>query len=151
MKMKFIAMSLLCICPNLWANTAIVPQMTNSNNNIRIVTRPALVGLWSMSIPNNKKCVEYYNFKNNQDVFMKSAEEWSSGMYDYQVNLDANNSAALTINIQYENNKKDCSGIQEDQSGESLSVYIKWDNPSTIQFCNENNRTCFATLQRVLP
>ena len=116
-----------------------------------MVTRTQISGLWGMSIPENKKCIEYYNFKNNQDVFIKSAEEWSYGVYDYQGNIDQQNAAALTLNIRYDNKQKDCSGVQQDQSGDSFSVYIKWDNPSTIQFCHENNQACFATLKRILP
>lgn len=34
------------------------PVRTASNPNaIRIVTRPEIMGLWGMEIPNNKKCV----------------------------------------------------------------------------------------------
>ena len=48
------------------------------SNTIRIQTRPEIVGLWGMQIANNKKCVEYYNFKSNNDVIIKSGQEWSS-------------------------------------------------------------------------
>ena len=54
------------------------------SNPIRIVTRPEIVGLWGMQIANNKKCIEYYNFKSNNNVVIKSGQEWSSGIYDYQ-------------------------------------------------------------------
>lgn len=47
------------------------PVRTASNPNaIRIVTRPEIMGLWGMEIPNNKKCVEYYNFRSSNDVVM---------------------------------------------------------------------------------
>ena len=48
---------------------------TENSNSIRIVTRPEIVGLWGMQIPNNKKCIEYYNFKSNNDVMIKSGQE----------------------------------------------------------------------------
>ena len=60
-----------------------------SENTVRIMTRPEIVGLWGMEIPNNKKCIEYYNFKSNNDVFIKSGQEWSTGVYDYQASRDA--------------------------------------------------------------
>ena len=55
-----------------------------NSNTIRIVTRPEIVGLWGMQVANNNKCIEYYNFKANNNVIIKSGQEWSSGIYDFQ-------------------------------------------------------------------
>jgi hypothetical protein len=125
----------------------------NMQNPIRISTRPALVGLWGMLIPENKKCTEYYNFKSNNDVFIRSGEEWSYGVYDYQPTLDPTTLPAfLSLNIRYDNNKKDCSGIQEDQSGELTRVAITWHTPKHISFCLEDQpNQCFASLKRINP
>jgi hypothetical protein len=35
------------------------------------ITRPEIMGLWGMEIPNNKKCVEYYNFRGMNEVVLK--------------------------------------------------------------------------------
>ncbi len=74
----------------LMANTPSQAEDTQASNqnNIRVTTRPEIVGLWGMEIPNNRKCVEYYNFKSNSDVVIKSGEEWSMGIYDYQPSTD---------------------------------------------------------------
>lgn len=129
------------------------PTVTDQmQNNIRMSTRPALVGLWGMPIPENKKCTEYYNFKSNNDVFIKSGEEWSYGVYDYQPSPDPSINALLGLNIRYDNNKKDCSGIQEDQSGEVTRVAIIWHTASHISFCLEDKpNECFASLKRIAP
>lgn len=133
------------------ANEKVKP--TENSNSIRIVTRPEIVGLWGMQIPNNKKCIEYYNFKSNNDVMIKSGQEWSSGIYDYQPPQEERTLLpALILQVKYDNNEKDCSGLQQDQSGEISQYFVQWKNPSTIHFCtNEKAEQCFATLSRVLP
>ena len=123
------------------------------SNPIRIVTRPEIVGLWGMQVANNKKCIEYYNFKSNNNVIIKSGQEWSSGIYDYQPPQEERTLLpALVLQVKYDNNEKDCSGLQEDQTGEISQYFVQWKNPSTINFCsNEKAEQCFATLRRVLP
>lgn len=145
MKKIVLIVSLIGCCSNIWAN----PQ---SQNSIKIMTRSELVGLWGMSTPTNKKCTEYYNFKSNNQVIINSGQEWSYGTYDYQPSLDVEYLPSLTLNIRYDNNQVDCSGEREDQSGEMTRFSVKWNNPSTILFCDENTPTdCFATLRRILP
>ena len=106
-----------------------------------------------MEIPNNHKCVEYYNFKSNSDVVIKSGAEWSTGIYDYQPSTDKNvQLPALILQVKFDNNQVDCSGSQEDQTGEMSQYFVKWQSPSTINFCaNDKAQQCFATLRRVLP
>ena len=123
------------------------------SNPIRIVTRPEIVGLWGMQIPNNKKCIEYYNFKSNNNVVIKSGQEWSSGIYDYQSSQEERSALpALILQVKYDNNEVDCSGYNEDQTGEISQYFVQWKNPSTINFCSsEKAEQCFATLRRILP
>ena len=123
------------------------------SNTIRIQTRPEIVGLWGMQIANNKKCVEYYNFKSNNDVIIKSGQEWSSGIYDYQPSQEERSLlSALILQVKYDNNERDCSGLKEDQTGEISQYFVQWKNASTINFCsNDKAEQCFATLRRVLP
>ena len=123
------------------------------SNPIRIVTRPEIVGLWGMQIANNKKCIEYYNFKSNNNVVIKSGQEWSSGIYDYQSSQEERSALpALILQVKYDNNEVDCSGYSEDQTGEISQYFVQWKNSSTINFCsNEKAEPCFATLRRILP
>ncbi|WP_267530647.1 hypothetical protein [Acinetobacter oleivorans] len=130
------------------------PVRTASNPNaIRIVTRPEIMGLWGMEIPNNKKCVEYYNFRNSNDVVIKSGQEWSYGLYEYQPSDDPKEQlAALVMQIKFDNNKVDCSGQKQDQTGDVSQYFVQWKNDHTINFCSTaKGEQCFATLRRVLP
>ena len=131
----------------------LAPVTSETINKFRVVTRPEIVGLWGMQIPNNRKCIEYYNFKSNSDVVIKSGQEWSAGVYDYQPSQDPVNSLpALILQVKYDNNEVDCSGYQEDQTGDISQYFVKWKNAHTINFCsNEKAEQCFATLYRVLP
>ncbi|MCO8066078.1 MULTISPECIES: hypothetical protein [Acinetobacter] len=134
-------------------NTQTAAQASAVANTFRIVTRPEIMGLWGMEIPTNRKCVEYYNFKSDNNVIIKSGDEWSSGIYDYQLPQDTTAQVpALILQVKYDNNQKDCSGNQEDQSGEVSQYFVKWQNPHTINFCaTEKAEQCFATLRRILP
>lgn len=134
-------------------NTQTAAQASAVANTFRIVTRPEIMGLWGMEIPTNRKCVEYYNFKSDNNVIIKSGDEWSSGIYDFQLPQDTTAQVpALILQVKYDNNQKDCSGNQEDQSGEVSQYFVKWQNPHTINFCaTEKAEQCFATLRRILP
>ncbi|GAA5557516.1 hypothetical protein Asch01_02256 [Acinetobacter schindleri] len=134
-------------------NTQTAAQASAVANTFRIVTRPEIMGLWGMEIPTNRKCVEYYNFKSDNNVIIKSGDEWSSGIYDYQLPQDTTAQVpALILQVKYDNNQKDCSGNQEDQSGEVSQYFVKWQNPHTINLCaTEKAEQCFATLRRILP
>ena len=131
----------------------VTTQQSAKANTIRVTSRPEIMGLWGMEITNNKKCVEYYNFRGMSDVVIKSGQEWSYGLYDYQPSEDHNERLpALILQIKYDNNQMDCSGQQQDQTGEVSQYFVKWANDNTINFCaNEKGEKCFATLRRVLP
>lgn len=158
--MKKTCLSLMLLTLTTWAmaadinkNTQTAAQASAVANTFRIVTRPEIMGLWGMEIPTNRKCVEYYNFKSDNNVIIKSGNEWSSGIYDYQLPQDTTAQVpALILQVKYDNNQKDCSGNQEDQSGEVSQYFVKWQNPHTINFCaTEKAEQCFATLRRILP
>lgn len=158
--MKKTCLSLMLLTLTTWAmaadinkNTQTAAQASAVANTFRIVTRPEIMGLWGMEIPTNRKCVEYYNFKSDNNVIIKSGDEWSSGIYDYQLPQDTTAQVpALILQVKYDNNQKDCSGNQEDQSGEVSQYFVKWQNPHTISFCaTEKAEQCFATLRRILP
>ncbi|UNW10878.1 MULTISPECIES: hypothetical protein [Acinetobacter] len=163
MKKLYLTSLMLVCCTAVMANetkttttnsaAATAAKAPVNANTIRVITRPEIVGLWGMEIPNNRKCIEYYNFRGDNDVIIKSGQEWSSGIYDYQPAEDpASSLPALIMQIKYDNNEVDCSGYQEDQTGEISQYFVQWKNPHTIHFCsNEKAEQCFATLRRVLP
>lgn len=127
---------------------------TNKTSYIRINTRPEILGLWGMEIPNNKKCTEFYNFRGQNEVVVNSGKEWSIGLFDYQPSPDntLEKPPVLIMQIKYENNEIDCSGQKQDQSGEVSQYFVKWINKNQINFCaSDKGDQCFATLNRVLP
>lgn len=138
-------------------------QMTNddaqelvaaaNSSKINIQTRPEIMGLWGMEIPKNQSCVEYYNFSGENNVVIKSDSEWSIGQYQYQAPSNRSEYlATLIFQIKYDNNEMDCSGVQQDQTGEIQQFFVKWLNPNQIQFCgNQRGENCFATLNKQLP
>ncbi|AOA58462.1 hypothetical protein [Acinetobacter larvae] len=155
---KIILISTVLSLAAVGTHAAETPQPVAVATNatpITIETRPEILGLWGMTIQDkNKKCTEYYNFRANNEVVIHSAKEWSTGIYQYIPSPDNTLSKApvLLMEIQYDNNLKDCSGMQEDQTGEVSQYYIRWDDAKTIQFCNnEKADKCFAILRRVSP
>lgn len=134
--------------------TAKSADLQRDQNSIRISTRPEILGLWGMEMPNNKKCVEYYNFRGGNQVVVNSAKEWSTGLFEYQPSPDNTLSVlpTLVMQVNYENNEVDCSGHKVDQAGEVSQYFVQWKSANQINFCaNELGKDCFATLRRVLP
>lgn len=154
---------LLIVSPVVIANqtiqaTAMSANVQKNENSIRVSIRPEILGLWGMEIPSNKACTEYYNFRGNNEVVVKSDKEWSVGQFQYIPTQDqptqevVNTTPTLLMQINHENNERDCSGNQIDQSGELSQYFIKWNTPTVINFCStEQGEQCFATLKKVLP
>lgn len=123
-------------------------------NDIELVSRPLIAGLWGMKIP-KVSCIEYYNFKENGQFVVKSAGEWSLGKYAYQLpdmEVMSNSLPQLTMGILYDSNAVDCSGNNINQTGEVQQEFVKWISPSHIQFCAAaDGRQCPLDLYKVLP
>lgn len=129
----------------------IQPQITSKSDDLKIIVRPAIYGLWGMKLPDTQ-CVEYYNFKNNGQVVIHSAEERSTGIYEYQPSETNKSLGALALQVKYDNNKKDCSGQVINQTGEVSQYFIHWKNLNTIEFCDSAKLNhCFVSLNRILP
>src|SRR5690606_5997234 len=141
--MKKICLSLILLMSSPWLMATENKKPANAPakaaeipNTFTVKTRPEIVGLWGMEIPNNKKCIEYYNFKGNNNVLIKNGDAWTSGLYDYQTTQDPSQKIpVLILQVRYENNETECSGNQVDQCGEMSHYFVKWQNPSTINCC----------------
>lgn len=123
-------------------------------STMHVVTRPLIAGLWAMPIK-ERNCTEYYNFKENGEFLIRSAEERVIGKYDYELPKMGEDSKLplLTIHIKYDNLAADCAGRAIDQRNEVQQQFIKWSNPPyQIQFCSTmDGSRCEATLAKVLP
>lgn len=124
-----------------------------NSSKINIQTRPEIMGLWGMEIPQNQSCVEYYNFSGENSMVIKSADEWSIAQYQYEAPSNRSESLPMLIfKISYDNNEMDCSGVKQDQSNELSKFFVKWVNQNQIQFCaTQRGENCFATLNKQLP
>lgn len=156
--MKKLALIMVCLLSSTHLFAQSPTQQTTQvaedlSAPIQINLRPEITGLWGMVIPENRQCVEYYNFRSNSELVIKSDKEWSIGKYQYQVpNNRSEQAPALVMHILYDNNEKDCSGYQEDQTGEVQQMFVKWINPQQIAFCHtDKGEQCFATLNKQLP
>lgn len=156
--MKKICLSISCALFSVLANAENTlpasPTTTQSvANSINVVSRPQIIGLWGMQLENNKQCVEYYNFRADNELIVKSAAEWSVGHYQYHApNSRAEVLPLLVMQIRYDNNEKDCAGIKEDQTGQVQQFFVKWINAQQIEFCGtEKGQQCFAILNKKLP
>lgn len=122
-------------------------------STVQVVTRPLIAGLWAMPIT-EKGCIEYYNFKENGEFFIRSAGERVTGKYEYELPaLGENKLPLLTIRIKYDNLVTDCAGSAIDQTNDVQRQFIKWSQPPyQIQFCSAvDGSRCEVTLAKVLP
>jgi hypothetical protein len=148
--MKKILMSVL-VCA--LANFAYATEVQPEADRIVVKNRPLIAGLWAMSIP-NKTCIEYYNFMEDGRFLIKSAQEWTTGTYEYVLPAMGDSTLPLlTMSIRYDNNEVDCSGNQVNQSNEVQRQFIRWDQKKRqIEFCGTpEGEECLLALKRVLP
>ena len=156
MKKKLFILGLSFLSSFTLANNADAKSVVSADQDepkINIMTRHEIMGLWGMDIAKNPQCKEYYNFNSSSSVMINSDKEWSIGQYQYQVpNNRSEQLPALVIQIKYDNNETDCSGFQEDQTGEVQQFFVKWNSMDQIEFCAGNKgENCFARLSRVRP
>ena len=101
----------------------VTPQQFKANT-IRVTSRPEIMGLWGNGNYQKRNVSNIITFRGMSDVVIKSGQEWSYGLYDYQPSEDHKERLpALILQIKYDNNQMDCSGQQQDQTGE-VSQYF---------------------------
>lgn len=142
------------VAPTVFATKTASKPVVENENTVRVTIRPEIIGLWGMQLPNNNTCIEYYNFKGANELVVNSGKEWSTGIYDYQPAPDntMKKLPVMAMQIKYDNDEIDCSGVQQDQAGEISQFYVKWNSPNSISFCGtETGEQCVVDLHRVLP
>ncbi|WP_394260943.1 hypothetical protein [Moraxella boevrei] len=133
-----------------------VEQPTEKPQVAKISTHvlPSIAGQWQLQIsqkdPTQPHCQERYNFGRDQIFQGQSGKEMSYGKYLFSDT--GNGLPAIAIQTEYDNNAKDCSGNQVDQTGDILVAYVKTVDNNTMQWCSDSDgKNCGMTLQRILP
>ncbi|MBF7691538.1 MULTISPECIES: hypothetical protein [Acinetobacter] len=153
MKQLFTASLLLISSTIVFATTQPKATPNVTADDITIVPRPVIYGLWGIELPNNKKCMEFYNFKTGNRLVINSASEWATGVYDYQPSPDNNvKVGALAIQMKFDNNQPDCSGQRTEVNTDVAQYYVHWKDQNNLQFCTSaDGNQCFVNLKRILP
>ena len=141
------------LCGVMGLTSAMLMAAEPEVSPINVVTRPLIAGLWAMPI-GNTGCTEYYNFKENGEFFIRSAEERVTGKYEYDLpELGEDKLPLLTIRIEHDNLAAYCAGSTANQTDAVQQQFIKWLSPLyQIQFCSKaDGSSCEVTLAKVLP
>lgn len=124
---------------------------------IKIYHLPAIAGLWQVDVINDQdmsSCPERYNFGSNGKIITTSGAEKTTGVYEFRY-LDESSLPALAMTTTFDNNQKDCSGTNIDQTNHSFAVFVKLDsrhNPTKMQWCSDKDGLeCQASFHRILP
>lgn len=128
-------------------------EQQEAKRQLSILRRSNIIGLWQMPIKEKPQCIEYYNFLENGQLYVKSGKEWSLGSYLYTLPALGSDDTigSLQLTIDYDNNEPDCSDKKEDQSGDVQRFFAKIDG-TQLHFCADDlGKECFAQLQKLLP
>ncbi|AUZ04426.1 MULTISPECIES: hypothetical protein [Vitreoscilla] len=110
------------------------------------VTETNLVGSWAMPVPNNAQCSEYYRFEADGNLQINSALERISARYEVK------NTAGLPqMNVVFveDNGMVDCFGNGANQSGQSTTHFLKWENANHVRYCSDAlGQNCPVSLYR---
>ncbi|SNT69983.1 hypothetical protein [Psychrobacter sp. LV10R520-6] len=95
------------------------------------------------------QCRELYNFGADNEMWAVSGKEWTYGRY--LVTHREEGLPIIAIKTIYDNNEKDCSGNQVDQSDEALIAFLNHDG-NRMQWCADpDGKKCYMNFHRVLP
>ncbi len=103
----------------------------------------------NLSAANAKQCREIYHFGADNEMWSVSDKEWTYGRY-IVTHLEEG-LPIIALKTIYDNNEKDCSGNQVDQSGESFIAFMNHEG-NRMQWCADpDGKECFMTFKKVLP
>lgn len=126
---------------------------TSSDVNMAQIVKhdyPVIAGQWEIELDKDTtECREIYNFDKDDLVVTTSAKEWTYGKYFIKHN--DNGLPMIGIQTTYDNNQVDCSGIKVDQTGESLMVFLNYQQNEMYWCADPNGKQCTTKFTRVLP
>lgn len=122
-----------------------VPSNIEPSINIKTNANQNLSSLAATST----QCRELYNFGADNEMWAVSGKEWTYGRY--LVTHREEGLPIIAIKTIYDNNEKDCSGNQVDQSDEALIAFLKHEG-NKMQWCADpDGKECYMNFHRVLP
>ena len=103
----------------------------------------------NLKATNNNQCREIYYFGADNEMWAVSGDEWTYGRY-IVTHLEEG-LPIIALKTIYDNNEKDCSGNQIDQSDESFIAFLNH-NGNQMQWCADPaGQECFMNFKKVLP
>lgn len=130
--------------------TALVEQnerrIVVKNPTTQLSTNASEINVSAIKVP---QCREVYNFGADNQMWAVSGKEWTYGRY-IVTHLEEG-LPIIALQTIYDNNEKDCSGNQIDQSNEAFIAFLKHDN-NRMQWCADSSgEECFMSFNKVLP
>ena len=114
-------------------------KVANINTNLNI----------DLSATNNNQCREIYYFGADNEMWAVSGKEWTYGRYI--ISHPEEGLPVIALKTVYDNNEKDCSGNQIDQSNEAFIAFLNH-NGNQMQWCADPaGQQCFMSFKKVLP
>ena len=92
---------------------------------------------WGL-VRTGQACIEYYQFRNDGEVMIRSNQERILGRFIFLNNSSIFELAAVKIEFLNDNGKPDCTGDSTNQTNQSTINYLKRKSDREIYFCDDS-------------
>jgi hypothetical protein len=109
-----------------------------------------IVGAWEWKT-DRTKCAETYTYRRDGTALVESADDRNEDVYEISPATEGNNRHLMKVTTVKDNGGKDCSGSDENSTGDSATVYIEFDSSyNEMLVClDATTYRCFGPLKRV--
>lgn len=135
---------------NNLAKALAVAAALSSASGINAQGNPNLVGKWTWTRPTNN-CTETYEFRSDGVALVTSGAEKTENRYSIAFSADKDGFYAMTITTTKDYGGKDCANSDDDSTGQTSTVYLKFHPTGNAHIsCYEpNTKRCFGPIRRV--
>lgn len=122
--------ALFCVATFSNAATQVTTSAT-AKSAIELLTQTPK---WKLTLPESS-CVEHYQFLNGQELAISSASQRLTANYQFIASETNDQLPALAIHFTSDNQKADCSGNSQSQTGITTVNFLKKQSDQKIYFC----------------